>query len=248
MNPTLGQFQDDFVDALFAPIGDMPSVLASQAGFSVYRNTVMKGCIDALQANYPAVTRLVGEEWMRGAAAIYVRAYPPQDPRLFYYGESFADFLAGFEPAAGLPYLADVARLDRFWAESHAAADDASLDADALSRVAPGELASMVLQPHTSARWAWFGSGPIYSIWRRNREAVDDDSEIEWQGEGALLVRPHGTVQWMALDAAGCAFLDACRSGLPLAQAAAAALEVQRDADIASLLARLLEAGAYQDR
>ena len=28
--------------------------------FAVYRNTVLKGCIDALQANYPTVGQLVG--------------------------------------------------------------------------------------------------------------------------------------------------------------------------------------------
>ena len=42
----------------------------------------MKGCIDALQANYPAVTRLVGEEWFRAAAAVYVRQAPPTNPML----------------------------------------------------------------------------------------------------------------------------------------------------------------------
>ena len=36
--------------------------LYGQPAFAVYRNTVMKACIDALQANYPAVTRLVSEE------------------------------------------------------------------------------------------------------------------------------------------------------------------------------------------
>jgi hypothetical protein len=31
---------------------------------AVYRNTVAKGCIDALQANYPAVHTLVGSDWL----------------------------------------------------------------------------------------------------------------------------------------------------------------------------------------
>ena len=36
--------------------------LAAQPAFAVYRNTVMKGCVDALEANFPTVARLVGEE------------------------------------------------------------------------------------------------------------------------------------------------------------------------------------------
>lgn len=65
MNGTLARFQDDFVQSLLAPQSDMPSTLRTltlQPGFAVYRNTVMKGCIDALQANFPAVLRPVGEE------------------------------------------------------------------------------------------------------------------------------------------------------------------------------------------
>ena len=88
---TLWQFQDDLAHALLDPGADasLPDELAAlvrQPGFAVYRNTTMKGCIDALQANYPAVTRLVGEEWMRAAAAIFVRADPPTEATLLRYG------------------------------------------------------------------------------------------------------------------------------------------------------------------
>jgi hypothetical protein len=76
---SLTQFQDQFAQALFsAEAGPEIAPLACQPGFAVYRNTVMKGCIDALQANYPSVMRLVGEEWFRAAAALYVAAaYKP---------------------------------------------------------------------------------------------------------------------------------------------------------------------------
>jgi membrane-bound lytic murein transglycosylase B len=53
--------------------------LARRPGFAVLRNTVRKACVDALQANFPAVTRLVGDEWMRAAAARFA-VEPPSDP------------------------------------------------------------------------------------------------------------------------------------------------------------------------
>jgi hypothetical protein len=46
------------------------------ARFKVYRNTVLKGCVDALAANFPTVLRLVGEDWFRAAALIHVCAEP----------------------------------------------------------------------------------------------------------------------------------------------------------------------------
>jgi hypothetical protein len=61
---TLADFQRDFAAAL---LGEATSVtaqaLAAQPGFAVYRNTVLRGCIDALAANHPTVLALVGADW-----------------------------------------------------------------------------------------------------------------------------------------------------------------------------------------
>jgi len=251
MDSALSRFQDGFAQALLAPdaaaaTGLAPGIaaLARQPGFAVYRNTVMKGCIDALQANYPSVARLVGDEWFRAAAAMFAREQLPAQATLLYYGEAFAEFLARFEPAAELPYLPGVARLDRCWTEAHAAPDEPALAPAALAGLEPEALAATVLHPHAAARWAWFAEQPIYTIWQRNREATVDEREIDWRGEGALLVRPHGVVEWVQLDACGCAFLDACAAGRPLKEAADAALEVRQTADLARLMQSLLEAGA----
>ena len=215
MKTSLAKFHDEFSRALFtAPATE--SVLYSvsrQPGFAVYRNTVMKGCIDALQANYPTVARLVGDVWFRAAASAYVEKQPPQDPRMLHYGGSFPDFLAGFEPAADLVYLPGVAQLDRMWTEAHAGADEQALEPADLSGCTAEQLGETALYPHATARWAWFEDQPIYTIWARNRELSEERSQIVWKGEGALLVRPHGKVLSFSLNAAGCAFLDACKGG-----------------------------------
>jgi hypothetical protein len=248
----LQRFQDGFARALLAaelqPDDHAPEIarLVAQPAFAVYRNTVMKGCIDALQANYPSVARLVGEEWFRAAAAIFVRAHLPAHPTLAVYGDGFADFLAGFEPATELPYLPGVARLDRFWTEAHTAPDEVPIEAAAVARLEPDELARTALRPHASARWSWFDALPIATLWRRNRYPADDDpSEIDWHGEGLLVARPGSAVENVDLDVAGCAFLDACATGGTLGDAAAAALAADAQADLARLMARLLEAGAF---
>ena len=247
---TLSRFQDAFEYALLAPDSAPDAVVAALTAppaFAVYRNTVIKGCIDALQANFSAVTRLVGEEWFRAAASVYVHQAPPTNPMLMDYGASFADFLTGFEPAAELPYLPDVARLDRYWTEAHSATDDVVLDSALVAGLTPETLASTVLHPHAAARWAWFADAPIYSIWSRNRTDKTADDELEWKPEGALLVRPRDVVQWITLDAAGCAFLDLCAKHCTLAEAADAALEAQKNVDLARLLSTLLAAGAFSD-
>ena len=263
VNPSghLQVFQDGFAAALIAPAvpascaSDVPPEIArlvAQPGFAVYRNTVLKGCIDALQANYPAVSRLVGDEWFRAAAMIYARANLPRQPSLLDYGSDFPTFLATFEPAAELPYLAGVARLDRFWTEAHVARDERPVAAVAVAGFAAPELARVVLHPHASARWAWFDEAPVATIWGRNRtaESIESDAsslapDLEWAAEGVLITRPHGAVLWTPLGKPGCAFLDACAAGETLAAAATTALDADPQADLAALIAQMLDAGAF---
>jgi len=245
MDATLDAFQRDFAAALRgeAPGVDSPVArLAAQPGFAVYRNTVAAACIDALCANHPTVVRVVGAAWFRDAAAAFARATPPSSGSLAGYGAGFAAFLAGTDAAAELPYLVDVARLDRLWTEAHLAADHDPLDASAVGALAPERLAAARLVPHPAARWTFCADVPAFTIWRRHRDGGDLAAPLDWQGEGALLVRPAGVVAWQPLDAAGVAFLDACAAGLPFGDAAATAGDA-----VVSLLPRLLAAGAFAD-
>jgi len=251
----LAQFQSAFADALLAPAdaaADSPLAdLLAQPAFAVYRNTVAKGCVDALEANFPSVARLVGREWFRAAAALHVIESPPRDARLLFYGAQFPQFLRDFEPAAELPYLAGVAQLDALWCAAHAAAEAPQLDASTLARLPPEQLGTAVLRLHPATRWAWFDTHPIYTIWQRNRPsgtthpAEADDSEIAWRAEGALLTRCDGVVRWQIAGRAEVAFLAACADGATLSQAAEAASMAASETDIAALLAGLLRAGAF---
>lgn len=246
----LSDFQDVFSDAVLhpdpgaAPAAPWLAGLAAQPGFAVYRNTVLKACVDALQASYPTVCQLVGEDWFRAAAAVYARARPPQDGLLMGYGAGFGDFLQGFAPAAQLPYLPAVARLDRCWTECHLAADAVAVNTDWLARQPPGALASLRLRPHPAARWLWCDEHPAYALWQRHRDNEGMDGTLEWAGDGGLLTRSQAAVTWAPLARAGAAFLDACAAGLALEAAATAALTAEPGTDFTALIGRLLDAGA----
>ncbi len=245
----LAAYQAAFARALLAddPLAAAPELtgLVSQPGFAVYRNTVLKGCIDALQANYPSVARLVGDEWFRAAAAVFAREHLPAHPALIDYGAGFADFLSGFAPAAELPYLPGVAQLDRCWTEAHIAADAAPLAAATLMALTPAQMSALALAPHPATRWRWFDAQPIYTIWSRNRGDGDPAADLDWHGEGALLTRPNDEVRWLPLTAGGAAFLDRCAAGDSIERAALAALGVEPDIEFARLIQQLLAAGAF---
>lgn len=245
MNLSLAGFQDAFISALYGKDPDSLPVLTEQSGFLVYRNTVMKGATDALLANFPTVERLVGTEWMQAAAARYVRQSPPHDARLLKYGTGFPDFLDTFEPARGLPYLGNVARIDVLWTEAHGAEGGPALDVAAFAAIEPALLARVRLELRATARWKWFPDQPAYTLWRCNRERIDVPAELAWVGEGVLLSRSNAAVAWYPLSVGECAFLDACAADLPLEDAAEYATQAEPELDLTNMLSRLIAANVF---
>ena len=254
MNVTTTNFHREFASALHASHADFHDNIAhhffaAQPGFSVYRNTVVKGWIDALQGNFPAVARLVGEEWFRAAAAVFATDAPPTDARLLLYGAAFPAFLEGFPPANELPHLSGVAELDRLWTLAHLAIDEPAVSADSITALAGADLSRVNLQPRQSAHWHHHATQPIFSLWHANRfaenDATIDLSDIATRGEGAIVLRPDQAVTSHPCDSATIAFLDACRDGQTITHAAASALAVAPESELQHIIATLFQIDAF---
>ncbi len=125
-----------FAAALLDPGQAVPAVVAGPRGkaatrrYGVYRNNVTVSLIDALAAVYPATRRITGPDFFRAMARLHVRATPPSSPLLFEYGRGFPAFIAGYEHARPMPWLADVARIERAWLDAYHAADAEPLAAE----------------------------------------------------------------------------------------------------------------------
>src|SRR5205823_9959848 len=139
-------FARPLVDATCGP----PSVVSGPNGqsaakrYNVYRNNVTVSLIDALAAIYPAVQRITGIHFFRTMARFHVRATPPTSPLLFEYGREFPDFIESYEHARTMPWLCDVARVERAWLDAYHEADAELLSADALASIPPERLAGAV--------------------------------------------------------------------------------------------------------
>src|SRR5437660_10582566 len=95
----------------------------------------MAGLVKPLSSRFPAVENIVGQEFFAAMARVFIVEQPPRSPLLATYGDEFAAFIAAFEPARELPYLADVARLEAARTRSYHAADATPVD--------PGQLATL---------------------------------------------------------------------------------------------------------
>ncbi len=98
----------------------------------------------------------------------YVVQDPPRSPLLFQYGESFAQFIDGFAPAAPIPYLADVARLEYLRGLAYHAADAEPLPAAAFAALDGGRLAAFKVRLHPSV-FVLASDYPVVTIWEANR-------------------------------------------------------------------------------
>jgi hypothetical protein len=239
-----------FSSALLDPERATPAIVAGPAGkgalrrYNVYRNNVTVSLIDALAAVYPAVRRITGADFFRAMARFHVRAMPPTSPLLFDYGHDFPAFIAAYEHAQGMPWLADVARIERAWLDAYHAADATPMSADALAAIAPERLADAVFTAHPAARVVRSPYAAV-TIFAANRgEGAVDPIDVGTAAD-ALITRPDAEVVVRHLPDGGAVFLVNLMAGRTLGEAAAAALGSSPSFDIAANIAGMIEAGVF---
>lgn len=245
----LAESQGAFVAALRDPNQAAPDDICRPNGartskrFDVYRNNVAVSLIEAVGATYPAVLKLVGEDFFKAATRVYVTQEPPRSPVLLRYGSTFPDFLEAFGPARSVPYLADVARLEWARLTAYHAADAEPLDLEALGTVPPEKLDVVRMGFHPSAALIK-STFPIVSIWSDILHPEQGIAVDMTRGEEALVVRPRLDVESRILPAAAYPFMKALFDGDTLGRAVQSALAVDDTFDLATHLAGLFQTGA----
>jgi len=243
--------QATFAAALLTPDLPCPAGLRAWNGsdptarLAVYRNNVVSSLIDALADAFPVVQELVGEAFFRAMASVFVRQHPPRSRLLAHYGAEFADFVDGFEPARGVPYLADVARLERARVVAYHAADADALTAEMLgAAMSSGEdlgALQLVFHPSTSVVVSGYA---IASLWAAHQGDGDLSAVDPALPESALVVRPGLEVLVLRLPPGAARFVVALQAGTGLADAAAQAASETAGFDLANVLALLMGHGA----
>lgn len=196
-------------------------------GLVAYRANAEMMAERALQAAYPTVAAMVGEEDFAALARALWRASPPQRGDLAQWGLDLPEFIEAQRDLDPWPYLAACARLDAALRRCEAAADAvpepgtlallAEHDADVL------RLRLLPCVQLIDSRW------PIATLYAAHHRdgAVDLDAAREalaGRRAEAVVVARHG---WHArvseVDASFFAWMQALHDGLPLSVALASA-------------------------
>jgi hypothetical protein len=229
------------------PPGVTAHILAPhEKRFAVYRNNVVTGLLRAMKTRFPATERAVGTEFFTAMAHVFVTMKPPRSPLLMTYGDDFPDFIAAFVPAAEIPYLADVARVEAARTRAYHAADTEAIDPARLQSIPPDLLAQMRVALHPSAEVVR-SLHPVVTLWAMNSGELEPGPIEDWCAQDALVMRPGLEVEVRQLPAGGAAFLASLARDETLARAADVAASGEESFDLVANLAGLIGLGLVID-
>jgi hypothetical protein len=234
VQPELIRFQRDFAYALDRP---------AKGAMAVYRNTVINGTVEALRANYPVIRQIIGAEMFEHVAVDFTSTCPPRDHVLALYGGEFADWLVHQTWIEDLPYLPDVARVERMHLNCLFAPDDDPMPRDEVKKLS--DLRSATLRLHPAAQFAWL-STPAMSIWLAHQRPISGEVAPEWKSEGAIFARPQPFRTHSArIGRAAHRLLSGVALGEPLGASLAATAKLYPEENSAAVFASLVNLGVF---
>lgn len=160
--------------------------LAARIG--VYSNNARSALVSTLRAAFPAVERLLGEDYFGAVSAEFIRMHPPSSPVLHEYGGHFGAFIDDFPPLHAFPYLGDLARLESARRSAFHAADAPLPVFDSSSGAALQSLVEQRLGWHPSLRML-HSVHPILQLWQSQVDNAPAPAADEWLPETLIVWR-----------------------------------------------------------
>ncbi len=227
---------------------DRPDLVAAINGASrtalqrlqLHRHHVTRSIDAALAATFSTVAAVVGQEFFGLLARDFIAGTALDDPVLSRYGAHFHQFVAAKQEMHGLPYLADVARLD--WALNvafHAPLGPRLSVADLVGwpEEALPELSLRLPAGSSLIESAW----PLDLIWQASQPGTPADKVDLAAGSSRLVIfRRCEDAAFAALGPGEAAFIEGLSRGDPLGAAARHASQVEKDFDLAATFGRML--------
>jgi hypothetical protein len=232
----------DDADILGSIVSD---AIAAPARLRIHRHQLYESLATALAGTFSTVQQLVGDAFFRAMARAFIAQALPAQPVLSEYGEGFPAFVDTYEPARGLPYLADVARLD--WALNlafHSPMGERLTAAD-LSAIPDEQLPStkVGLAPGTSVIHSTY---PLDRIWSASQPGTSIATVDLGEGGICLLVlRRPDDASFVALTEAEAVFVASLAIGASLEDAALAPFANDAGFDLSVTFRRLLDLGVF---
>lgn len=243
MTVTQTQFRAAMLDPQAAvPKGIVnPDGAAASKRFNVYRNNVAVSLTEALETAFPVVRKLVGDDFFRAMAGVFLRKHPPKSPLMMFYGDAMPQFLRRFGPAKSVPYLPDIALVELRLRQSYHAADAKPVAPEALASIPPEDLMGTRLRFAPSVHLIP-SDYPVHAIYRLN--TTPDAPKPAAVAEAVLITRPGFDPALHCIDHTAAKAITTLKDGKTLGEAVATGGD---DLDLGAVLGLLLAQGAITD-
>ena len=236
-------FASALLDAEMAVPADLYSWNRSDPAirFAVYRNNVVVSLTDALADTFPVTQALVGEEFYRAMARVFLQTHPVRTRVLTWLGAGFADFIESFPPASTLAYLADVARLEMLRVRAYHAADAQPIALQTLGQALADQniLTDLRLTLHPSVHLL-HSKHAVWSLWAAHQGILSIETVKPELAQTVLVYRRDLDVEILNLTMAEGHFLVQLMEGAALAPAADATAAHDQFFDLAAFMANLI--------
>lgn len=211
--------------SLHAPQGPegifaLPSGDSLESRWHIYASGYLARLVEALENDYPAVRRILGDGAFRSLTARYARCCPPRSFDIGRAGDRLAEFLESDLLTEGLPFLPDLAHFEWAVAEAFVAVDEAALAWSDLAAMTPEAVADVELRLCAGtrilrSRW------PLFEL-RDCQDRGDDELALQIEGRplDALVFRHGFDVLRRKLDEFDLCLLERAIEGVSLAQLA----------------------------
>lgn len=209
---------------------------------AVYRNNVMVSLVDALAQTYPVSLQLVGKDFFRAMAQVFVRTYPPRTRVLAHYGQELPSFIAQFPPAAHLAYLCDVAELEWLRLQALHAADVQVDEQTILALVQDADALPMLHWQLVPSLFLFRTAHAAVSIWAAHQAkgGIDLGDVNTDQAEAALVFRSGLDVMVLQVDTGTASLVDLLQGNVCFGEAVAQVQVTNLDFDLSRAMALLM--------
>ena len=252
--PSLRELQSDFLDALLSGELERVAPLLTRSGaeparrVGVYRSNVQGNFIDSLRSTFPAIWRLVGEDYFRQTAREFQKSHPSRSGDLLHVGRGFPDYLAELHRDDQYGYLADVARLEWLCEEVLLAAEHPPLDLERLRLLAPSAYDALRFELHPALR-LFESPFAALRIWEANA-ASEEEPEVIDLGSGPdrlAVMRQRLKLKFYPLSRGEYRFLSALRDGAAFGAAIENGSACDEEFDAGAALQRFVAAEIIVD-
>jgi hypothetical protein len=187
--------------------------VSADVRLGLYSDAYRLRLIEVLGDNFPTLHTLLGDEEFDRCARAYISAHTPSHYSVRWFGNRLADFLAGGQPYAGQPVLAEMAQFEWALRSAFDAADSKTIAVEDVAAVPPESWAGMRIELHPSVQRIDLGWN-VPGLWKTIDEGNDPDPPVQADyPQGWVIWRRDLRQFFRSLDVAEAWALDAVLQG-----------------------------------